>query len=140
MNTDEQWLRKAIRLAEQCPTSETAFSVGAIIVDAEGNEIANGYSRERDPKDHAEEIAISKVDDPTRLVGATIYSSLEPCGQRASRPAPCAQLIINSGISRVVSAWSEPSDFVDQPCGYQVLRDAGVEVDEFPSIATPNYR
>ena len=57
---DRYWLEKAIDLSRSCPPSETAFSVGAIIVDAR-QIISTGYSRETDPHDHAEEVAISKL-------------------------------------------------------------------------------
>jgi len=136
----EAWLRQAIDLAGQCPPSDTAFSVGAIIVDCHGRELARGYSREQDPKVHAEESAIAKLAGHPGLAGATIYCSLEPCGERASRPASCAQLIIEAGIGRVVAAWAEPDDFVREPCGYQILRAAGLDVVELPDIAAPNYR
>ena len=48
--------------------------------------------------------------DP-RLTSATLYSSLEPCRFRASRPRSCADLIIAAGIGRVVIAWLEPPVF-----------------------------
>jgi len=63
-----------------------------------------------------------------------MYSSLEPCAARASRPTPCADLIIASGIGRVVIAWREPSIFV--PGGGAVrLRQAGVAVTVIPELA-----
>ena len=70
----------------------------------------------------------------TGLAGATLYSSLEPCAARASRPAPCADLIIASGIGRVVIAWREPPIFV--PGGGALrLRAAGVAVTAMPELA-----
>src|ERR1700728_2988695 len=45
-SADERWMRLAIELAWQCPPSATAFSVGAVIVDASGDEISRGFSRE----------------------------------------------------------------------------------------------
>lgn len=132
---DHFWLRRAIELSRNCPPSNTAFSVGAVVVDADGTEIATGYSRESDPHDHAEEAALAKLaaDDP-RLPGATIYSSLEPCSSRASRPRTCTELILESGIPRVVFAWREPSVFVD--CvGAETLRTAGRTVIELPELA-----
>lgn len=132
---DHAWLRRAIELSRNCPPSDTAFSVGAVVVDADGTEIATGYSRESDPHDHAEEAALAKLaaDDP-RLPGATIYSSLEPCTGRASRPRTCTELILESGIPRVVFAWREPSIFVD--CvGAETLRAAGRTVIELPELA-----
>ncbi len=51
-------MRLAVSLARQCPPSDTAFSVGAVIVDAEGAELSRGFSREGgDPVVHAEEAA-----------------------------------------------------------------------------------
>jgi 5-amino-6-(5-phosphoribosylamino)uracil reductase len=125
---DRYWLRESISEARRCPPSTHAFSVGAVIVDAAGREIARGYSRENGPLDHAEESALAKVDprDP-RLAGATIYSSLEPCSVRKSRPYACAALIRAAGIPRVVYAWREPILFVNG-AGDEELTAAGVEV------------
>lgn len=132
---DWRWLRLAVDLSRLCPPSSTAFSVGAIIVDASGKEISRGYSRESDPVVHAEEAALSKVDsaDP-RLRSATVYSSLEPCSKRASRPATCSQLILEAGIPRVVFALREPPTFVDGD-GVGALEAGGVEVVEVAGLA-----
>jgi pyrimidine deaminase RibD-like protein len=133
---DERWLREAIELSRSCPVSPKAFSVGAIVVGAGGDVLATGYSRQAgDPVVHAEEAALAALaaGDP-RLATATIYSSLEPCSTRASRPRPCAELILDAGIARVVFAWREPELFVD--ChGAENLRAAGVEVVEMPELA-----
>ncbi|HEU0128087.1 MAG TPA: dCMP deaminase, partial [Pseudonocardiaceae bacterium] len=79
--------------------------------------------------------------DP-RLKTATIYSTLEPCSQRKSRPRTCTQLILGAGIPRVVLAWREPSLFVADCQGYELLANAGVAVVEIPDLAaeaqTPN--
>ncbi|WP_280476367.1 dihydrofolate reductase family protein [Nocardia farcinica] len=133
---DRRFLRRAIELAHASPPSPTAFSVGAVIV-ADGAEIATGYSRETDPKVHAEEAALNKLDprDP-RLSRATIYSTLEPCSQRATagRP-PCTDRILAAGIPRVVIAWREPSTFVVNCVGVEKLREHGVDVVELPELA-----
>ncbi|MEU8695334.1 dihydrofolate reductase family protein [Streptomyces sp. NPDC048665] len=131
---DRHWLRIACELAALCPPSETAFSVGAVVVAADGTELARGHSREGgDPVVHAEEAALAKIDpaDP-RLAAATVYSSLEPCARRASRPAPCAELILRAGVRRVVTAWREPDTFVEAADGSGVLAQAGAEVVVLP--------
>ncbi|MBQ0968826.1 dihydrofolate reductase family protein [Streptomyces sp. RK23] len=127
---DRHWLALACELAELCPPSDTAFSVGAVVVAADGSELARGYSREGgDPVVHAEEAALAKVDpDDPRLVRATVYSSLEPCARRASRPAPCARLILDAGVRRVVTAWREPDTFVAGADGSGVLTAGGAVV------------
>ncbi|GAA2605564.1 dihydrofolate reductase family protein [Streptomyces lienomycini] len=127
---DRHWLALACELAELCPPSDTAFSVGAVVVAADGSELARGYSREGgDPVVHAEEAALAKIDphDP-RLARATVYSSLEPCARRASRPAPCARLILDAGVRRVVTAWREPDTFVAGADGSGVLAAHGAAV------------
>src|SRR5580693_461911 len=134
---DERWMRLAIELAWQCPPSPSAYSVGAVLVDADGDEISRGFSREGgDPVAHAEEAALGKlaVDDP-RLAGAAIYSTLEPCSQRKSRPRTCTELIIAAGLRRVVIAWREPDLLVADCQGYELLSAAGIEVTELPEFA-----
>ncbi|GAA3923327.1 hypothetical protein GCM10023085_00670 [Actinomadura viridis] len=148
---DPRWLGLACDLAGRCPPSRTAFSVGAVIVGPDGLEISRGFSRENDPHDHAEESALAKIarrdgTDPSGaglsganlpgadLSGATIYSSLEPCGERKSRPLTCTDLILAAGLRRVVFAWREPSLFVPGT-GAERLRDHGVEVVEMPALA-----
>lgn len=130
---DGRWLARACELATLCPPSETAFSVGAVVVAADGTELSDGYSRESDPHDHAEEAALAKLPpQDSRLTTATIYSSLEPCAKRASRTHPCAQLIAESGLRRVVTAWTEPDTFVSNANGTKALEAKGVTVVTMP--------
>ena len=144
---DYEWLRMAVELSRQCQPSASAFSVGAVLIGADGTLLSTGYSRELGPVDHAEEVALARLAGAAdaaglaaagqaaeRLAAATLYSSLEPCAVRASRPVPCADLIIASGIGRVVIAWREPPLFV--PGGGAVrLRQAGVAVEVLPELA-----
>jgi diaminohydroxyphosphoribosylaminopyrimidine deaminase / 5-amino-6-(5-phosphoribosylamino)uracil reductase len=132
---DRAWLRRAIDLSAQCDPSPSAFSVGAIIVDADNQILATGYSRETHPTIHAEESALAKLAPGNPLLRhATIYSSMEPCGRRQSRPRTCAQLIIDAGIQRVVYALAEPPIFVTAT-GAQLLRAANIQVIEITDLA-----
>lgn len=132
---DLERLRSAIALSRRCPPSAEAFSVGCLIVAASGETLAEGHSRRADPREHAEEAALSSL-DPRHpgLAGATLYSSLEPCSARASRPASCTDLILALPIARIVFAWREPLLFVDGE-GAERLRAAGREVLEVPELA-----
>jgi len=132
---DQAWLAQAIELSRRCPPSPSAFSVGAVVVAADGTVMATGYSRETGPYAHAEEAALAKIDPAdSRLAGATLYSSLEPCRARASRPIPCAELVIATGLRRVVIAWLEPPVFAPGG-GAALLREAGITVVEVPGLA-----
>ena len=148
-DADRHWLAAAIDLSRHCPPSLTAFSVGAILVGAAGEVIATGYSRELDPSDHAEEVALRRAAGPAAAGGderaatsgsaadlgrATLYSSLEPCLSRASRPVSCAALIAAAGLRRVVIAWREPPLFVPGG-GTAWLADRGITVIELPELA-----
>jgi pyrimidine deaminase RibD-like protein len=135
---DSYWMRRAIELSRRCPPSERAYSVGAVLIDPAGppdgeREIANGYSRETDPHDHAEEVALTRAAGAIPS-GAVLYTSLEPCSKRASRPRSCTELILAAGIERVVLAWREPDLFVDCE-GVELLRRAGVRVAELTELA-----
>jgi len=136
---DHRFLRWAVELSRQCPPSDSAFSVGAVVVGEDGEVLATGFSREQEDHDHAEEVALRKLaqgqpgPDP-RLRHATIYSSLVPCGARASRPVTCVGYIVAAGIPRVVFAWREPRLFTDGE-GAEQLRAAGVSVAELPDLA-----
>lgn len=133
---DERWMRLAVELAWRCLPSDSAYSVGAVIVAADGTELSRGFSREDGRVVHAEEAALRKLaPGGPPLAGATIYSTLEPCSQRKSRPRSCTQLIIASGIRRVVIAWREPTLFVADCQGAELLSQAGLDVTELPSFA-----
>lgn len=134
-DADQRWLTEAIELSRCCPPSLSAFSVGAIIVASSGEIIATGYSRQSDPRDHAEEVALCRASaDRAPLADATLYSSLEPCLRRSSRPVPCAELIWVSGIRRIVIAWREPPVF--QPGGgAHWLAERGIEIVELAELA-----
>lgn len=144
-DADSRYLRHAIWLSRQCVPARSAFSVGAVIVSSSGEILATGYSREQQAHDHAEEVALRKLGWPfagpgvpaapdPRLRGATLYSSLVPCGARASRPVTCARHTIAAGIRRVVYAWREPPVFTDAD-GAEILRAGGVDVVELPGLA-----
>lgn len=103
--------------------------VGAVIVSAEGKIIGEGYHH-RYGGPHAEVCAVSSVRDEDRplLAGSTIYVTLEPCSHYGKTP-PCARLIIETGIPRVVVGSADPFPEVSGR-GIRMLREAGVEVVE----------
>src|ERR1700761_5886587 len=106
---DERWMRLAEARACEGPRAQAAFAVGAVIVAAAGAELPRGFSREGgDPVVHAEESALGKLSPgEPRLAGATIYSTLEPCSHRKSRPRTCTQLIIAAGLRPGGVPWLE---------------------------------
>jgi diaminohydroxyphosphoribosylaminopyrimidine deaminase/5-amino-6-(5-phosphoribosylamino)uracil reductase len=137
-DADRHWLGAAIDLSRLSPPSPTHYAVGAVIVDRYGAVLATGYTGETDPAHHAEEAALAKLAGLTSadLAGATIYTSMEPCTVRRSRPTSCTRLILAAGIGRVVLALREPALFADCD-GVRTLRRAGVPVHEHADLAGP---
>lgn len=129
----KQWLEYVINLSKNCPPSDTAFAVGAALVDTNNNLIADGYSRELTPTIHAEEVIFEKMKHQNiDLSHMTLYTSLEPCNTRLSKEESCVDLILKHGINRIVYAATEPLVFADAN-GAKRLKEDGKEVIKFPA-------
>lgn len=127
MPTEHDYLQRAIDISRKCAKCDTSYCVGAVIVTASG-QLFEGYTHETGPHNHAEEEAVKKaLDSGADLSGASVYTSMEPCSTRKSKPVSCAELIISNGFRRVVYAYAEPDCFV-QCEGTRLLREAGIEV------------
>lgn len=122
---DEMYMRRCIQLA-RCGQAGAAPNpmVGAVVV-CDGQIIGEGYHR-RCGGPHAEVNAIRSVRQPELLCRSTIYVSLEPCAHYGKTP-PCADLIVEKNIQRVVIGCQDPFAKVDG-LGIKKLRDAGIDV------------
>ncbi|MGH1485327.1 MAG: tRNA adenosine(34) deaminase TadA [Cellvibrionaceae bacterium] len=102
---DQYWMQQALLLADQAESLEEV-PVGALLV-LNDEVIGRGYNQPittNDPTAHAEIIALrdaAKHLGNYRLVGATLYVTIEPCTM-------CAGAIIHSRISRLVYGATEP--------------------------------
>lgn len=130
MNIEEKYMRRALELARNgLGNTSPNPMVGAVIVDNSGRIIGEGYHR-RCGEGHAEVNAIASVADADRgaLRDATMYVTLEPCSHYGKTP-PCAKLIIDTGIPRVVVGAGDPFKEVAGR-GIRMMREAGIEVAE----------
>ena len=136
---DRRMLRRAIDASRRCTPSATSYCVGAVVRTAAGD-CFEGHTHETSPTRHAEQEAIAKAAAAgADLRGATIWCSMEPCSQRSSEPESCTELILRCGVARVVFACYEPDRFV-RCCGAQRLRDRGVDVCAYPTMAAEVLR
>jgi diaminohydroxyphosphoribosylaminopyrimidine deaminase/5-amino-6-(5-phosphoribosylamino)uracil reductase len=97
--------------------------VGAVILDASGKIVGEGFHDRMTSKDHAEVVAIKSAGDLAK--GATMVVTLEPCNHTGST-GPCTQAIIDSGISTVVFAVKDPNAVAAG--GADTLRAAGIKI------------
>lgn len=126
MLSDETYMRRALQLAALGDLHASPNPmVGAVIVAPDGRIIGEGWHR-RCGEGHAEVNAVASVADESALRTATMYVTLEPCSHWGRTP-PCAQLIIDKKIPRVVVAMTDPFHAVSGR-GIAMLREAGVEV------------
>jgi diaminohydroxyphosphoribosylaminopyrimidine deaminase / 5-amino-6-(5-phosphoribosylamino)uracil reductase len=118
-------LERALELAERGRgvVEGTHPLVGAVLV-RDGEVVGEGwYSGRGTP--HAEAAALAAAGERAR--GATLYVSLEPCSHHGATP-PCADAVVEAGVSRVVAAVGDPNPKVNGR-GFARLRQGGVEVE-----------
>lgn len=121
---DEAFMREALALAERGMNTTTPNPrVGCVLV-KDGQVISRGW-HERAGLAHAERMAIEAI-GRERATGSTAYITLEPCSHFGRTP-PCADLLIDARIARVVVAMQDPNPQVSGK-GLARLRDAGSEV------------
>ena len=121
---DIEAMREAIGLAStvRATTSPNPW-VGCVIESVDGRRFTG--ATEPPGGRHAEAVAIAAAGDAA--AGATLWVTLEPCSHHG-RTAPCADLLLESGIRRVVVAVEDPDPRVSG-AGIRRLREAGVEVE-----------
>lgn len=127
---DRYMMRRALQLAANGAGYVSPNPmVGAVIVAADGRIIGQGWHRKYGGP-HAEVQAFRSVrpDDERLLPEATIYVTLEPCSHYGKTP-PCAKLIVDKGVRRVVVGCGDPNPKVSGR-GIEMIRRAGIEVTE----------
>jgi diaminohydroxyphosphoribosylaminopyrimidine deaminase/5-amino-6-(5-phosphoribosylamino)uracil reductase len=117
-------MRRALALAAR-GLGETNPNPAVGCVVARGARIVGEGFHARAGGPHAEVGALRGAGPRAR--GATLYVTLEPCAHQGRTP-PCAPLVIESGVTRVVAALRDPSPLVAGR-GLALLRRAGVAVE-----------
>ncbi len=105
MKSDEFWMKKALKLAQRA-AERGEVPVGALVV-RNGEQVASASNRREQwhtPLGHAELIALQRASQKLqawRLLGCTLYVTLEPC-------VMCAGALVQSRIERVVYGAKDP--------------------------------
>jgi len=121
----EKYINRCIQLAENgLGTTYPNPMVGSVLV-YKGKIIGEGWHKKAG-EPHAEVNAINSVKDKSLLSKSTIYVSLEPCSHYGKTP-PCSDLIIASGIKKIVIGSIDPFKEVSGK-GIKKLMDAGCQV------------
>ncbi|GAA1879067.1 tRNA adenosine(34) deaminase TadA [Asanoa iriomotensis] len=118
----EEWMRRALHVAADAAATDAAdVPVGAVLLDADGNELAVGHNEREltgDPTAHAEIVAMRRAAAALgtwRLEGCTLVVTLEPCTM-------CAGALVLARVSTLVfGAWEPKTGAVGSL--WDVVRD-----------------
>src|SRR6185437_12312570 len=105
---DERWMRRALELAQKSVgLASPNPAVGCVLV-KRGRGVGEGFHA-YEQRDHAEVVALKAAGAAAR--GSTAYVTLEPCSH-CGRTGPCADALIEAGVTRVVVATTDPNPAV----------------------------
>ena len=120
---DDEAMARAITAASAVRASTSPNPWVGAVVQARDGRLADGATEPPGGR-HAEIVALDALRGATQ--GATVWVTLEPCSHHGRTP-PCADALIESGVSRVVVGVEDPDPNVAGR-GIARLREAGVEV------------
>jgi len=125
-------MRRAVDLAKHSteePNRSSAAPVVGVVITLNGEVLGEAFRGEHVAGQHAEFGLLDQLRD-SDLLGATVYTTLEPCSIRNHPKVPCAQHLVDRGVSTVFIGIYDPNPTIYRQ-GWRVLRDAGVEVKDF---------
>lgn len=147
-DADLHWMRHALALAIRAEHEHDEIPVGAVLVDAEGRVVGEGWNRnigDHDPSAHAEIVAMregGRTLGNHRLTGCTLYVTLEPC-------AMCAMAAVHARVARVVYAASDPKTgaagsvfdlLVSDRHNHRIAVEGGLLAEEAGPMLTEYFR
>jgi len=144
---DERFMRRALQLAGHARDAENEVPVGALVV-LDGEIIGLGWNRNitlNDPTAHAEIQAIRAAGEKIgnyRLVGATLYVTLEPC-------AMCSMALVHARVERVVYGATDPKTgaagsvfdtLISERHNHRIQVDGGLLAEESSAMLRDFFR
>ena len=123
----EDAMIRALELALMGPAKGVNPQVGAVILNSNGEVIGEGFHKGSGTP-HAEVVALEAALSGSQKLptGSVAVVTLEPCNH-TGKTGPCAQALIEAGVSKVVFASSDPGEISSG--GAKTLLAAGIEVE-----------
>ncbi|MGC4112991.1 MAG: hypothetical protein QM747_21745 [Nocardioides sp.] len=106
--------------------------VGVVIV-KDGKELGRSHRGRTGSGQHAEYGLIKElVAEGVDLVGATVYTTLEPCSSRNHPKTPCAEHLAAAGVAEVVIGMYDPNPRIYRD-GWRILAGHDIRLRDFPA-------
>lgn len=130
--SDHACMELAIQEARKARVEDarTHPMVGAVVARAR-TVLGTAFRGEFALGEHAEYTLLERKLKDASLVGATVYTTLEPCTSRSHPRVPCVARLIDRRVSKVVVGMLDPNPYLSGR-GLHVLRQAGVQTEFFP--------
>lgn len=129
------WMRLAVDQAKASRAEvrdDVAPRVGVTIA-KNGQLLGSAHRGKLNPGDHAEFCLLTELADAgTAVEGAEVFTTLEPCTRRSAGKIPCAERLISAGVAKVWIGSYDPNPSIYRE-GWRALRDAGIELGDFPA-------
>lgn len=130
---DRALMEVALAEARRCkPEDERQHPLVGAVAAREGIAVATAFRGEIEPGEHAEYTLLERKLKDQPLAGATIFTTLEPCTTRTHPKVPCAERLVERGVTRVLIGMLDPNPNI-RGTGVLKLREARIAVDFFAS-------
>ena len=126
MIADEKYMQRALELGQLGIGHVSPNPLVGCVIVHDNVIVGEGWHRQYGQA-HAEVNAINSLENKSLLSQSTVYVNLEPCAHVGKTP-PCADLLVESKVKRVVIANEDPNPLVNGK-GIQKLLDANIEVE-----------
>jgi pyrimidine deaminase RibD-like protein len=126
------WMRRAVDLGKlsrpEIAKSSPPPRVGVVVV--RGSDVLGESFRGETGEGRHAEFGLLGALAGIDLSGATLLTTLEPCSRRNHPKRPCAEHLIERGISTVFIGLYDPNPLIYRE-GWRLLRDAGIDLRDF---------
>jgi len=133
---DQVCIELAIQEARKTKMEDARIHPMVGVVAARGGMVlGTAFRGELGLGEHAEYTLLERKLKDISLVGATVYTTLEPCTSRHHTRVPCAARLVNRRVSKVVVGMLDSNPYLSGR-GLRFLQQAGIETEFFPRVLT----
>lgn len=125
------FMRRAVELGKKSISEDVKKPVVGVVIVRDGEVLGESFRGETGEGRHAEFGLLDRLkSEGIDVVGATVYSTLEPCSRRNEPKRPCASHLMEAGVSEVCVGIYDPNPEIYRE-GWKLLNEAGIKLTDF---------